>query len=134
MNSVRTTNIYVMCGPETLLIRRSPHDDNKPLWWESPAGHVDIPCEPQDTMRVRREALRELHEETGIVGDPYLLEHLPRFSSHRHMSYVLPLRYVKPEITLSDEHCDYVWQNVTSKPPANTRYEVRRYLRDTYNA
>ena len=134
MNSVQTTNIYVMCGPETLLIRRSPNDENKPLWWESPAGHVDIPCEPLDTMQVRLEALRELKEETGISADPYLLEHLPRFSSPRHMTYVLQLKYVKPEIRLSDEHCDYMWCNVLAKPPANTRYEVRRYLRDMFHA
>lgn len=134
MFSLRTTNIYVMCGREMLLIRRSPHDENKPRWWESPAGHVDMPCKALDNMCVRLEALRELEEETGISADPYLLEHLPRFSSPRHMCYLLSLQYVKPKIVLSDEHCDYMWLDVKSKPPQNTRYEVRRYLRDTFHA
>ena len=134
MFSVLTTNIYVMYGPETLLIRRSPDDDNKPLWWESPAGHVDVPCECLDTMVMRKEALRELYEEARISADPFLLEHLPRFSSPRHMSYILQMKYVKPEVTLSDEHCDYMWLNVHDKTPQNTRYEVRRFLRDMFNA
>ena len=133
MFTLRTTNVYVMHGPEMLLIRRSQNDDNKPSWWESPAGHVDIPCEPLDTMKVRKEALRELFEETGISADPYLLEHLPRFSSSRHMCYILNLKYIKPKVTLSDEHDSFVWHNVKEKTPPQTRYEVRRFLRDTYN-
>ena len=74
MFTLRTTSVYVVCGPEMLLIRRSKDDENKASWWEAPAGHVDIPCEAQDSMRVRKEALRELFEETGISADPYLLE------------------------------------------------------------
>ena len=93
-----------------------------------------MPCKALDNMCVRLEALRELEEETGISGDPYLLEHLPRFSSLRHMCYLLSLQYVKPKIVLSDEHCDHMWLDVKSKPPQNTRYEVRRYLRDTFHA
>jgi 8-oxo-dGTP pyrophosphatase MutT (NUDIX family) len=134
MFSVQTTNIYVMCGPHTLLLRRSPEDESKPLWWESPAGHVDVPCEYLDTMTVRKEALRELFEETGICADPHLLEHLPALSSPRHMSYILYFKYVKPEVKLSDEHCEYMWLNVNTAPPQNTRYEVRRFLRDKFYA
>ena len=133
MFTLRTTSVYVVCGPEMLLIRRSKDDENKASWWEAPAGHVDIPCEAQDSMRVRKEALRELFEETGISADPYLLEHLPRFSSPRHMSYLLNLAYVKPKIRLSNEHDEYKWYTIGEKLPPQTRYEVRRYLRDMYN-
>lgn len=134
MFTVRTTNVYVLCGDFVLLIRRSPNDQNKPLWWESPAGHVDIPCQYLDDLRVRNEALRELREETGILADPLNLVHLPRFSNPRHMSYLLRMGDVRPAIKLSEEHCDYVWSHVHAKPPSETRYEVRRFLRDMFNA
>ena len=99
MFTLKTTNVYVVSGPDMLLIRRSPNDDNKPQWWESPAGHVDIPCLSLDTLDVRREALRELSEETGIYATPHQLEHLPRFSSPRHIAYLLNVPSRKPRTT-----------------------------------
>lgn len=134
MFTVLTTNVYVLCGSDMLLIQRSAHDENKPLWWETPAGHVDILCTSIDGLLVRNEALRELREETGIIASPYALEHLPRYSTSRHMSYILKLVSHAPMVKLSDEHCDFIWQNVVEKTPPQTRYEVRRFLRDMYNA
>ena len=63
---LNTTNVYVVWKGHLLLILRSRTDSNKPLWWESPAGHVDVYCPSGDSMTARVEALRELEEEVGI--------------------------------------------------------------------
>ena len=134
MPGVRTTNVYVIVGDRILLIQRTPLDENKPLWWEAPAGHVDVYCEPIDSMCVRQEALRELEEETGLVVSPYDIEPLPRFSSFRHMAYITRVSpKVMNDVRLSEEHCDYRWHRIFDPLPKHTRYEVRRFLRDTYN-
>jgi len=133
MSGVKTTSVYVIVGDHVLLIRRTPRDENKPLWWEAPAGHVDVYCEPVDSMCVRQEALRELEEESGIVVDPLRIQHLPMFSNARHMAYAVYLTGY-PEVQLSHEHCDYLWHRIGEATPKNTRFEVRRFLRDIYNA
>lgn len=130
MFSVQTTNVYVLSNRQILLIRRSPEDESKALWWESPSGHVDVLCQAIDSHKVRREALRELFEETGINTSTSSLRHLPSLSTSRHMSYALHLKKRRPNITLSEEHCSYLWLTIGDPPPKNTRYEVRRFLRD----
>ena len=134
MFSVQTTNVYVLSNQQILLIRRSPEDKSKALWWESPAGHVDKLCQAIDSYEVRREARRELLEETGINTSTSSLQHLPSLSTSKHMSYALHLKHRRPDVTLSEEHCSYLWLTIGDTPPQNTRYEVRRFLRDILNA
>ena len=65
MESINTTNVYVVWRNHILLIQRSAEDGNLPSYWEAPAGHVDVYCPPIDSTLSRKEALRELREETG---------------------------------------------------------------------
>lgn len=136
MFRAQTTSVYVLWCGHVLLIRRAPDDQTKPLWWEVPAGHVDIDCAAEDSPIVRTEALRELREEAGIHALPEKLNFLPAYSTEKHISYTLVLDNlpVPPKVTLSFEHTNYTWARVFGPYPYPLRYEVRRFLRDEFNS
>lgn len=128
MKPLNTTSVYVFWKDKVLLIQRSPKDSNLPLYWESPAGHVDVLCYPIDSALTRREALRELREETGITANAKDLTFLPRLSNDSHLTYSLTLNpNLIPKVKLSFEHVRFMWINpYRHKLPDNTREEVKK--------
>ena len=135
MNSINTTNVYVIWKNYILLIQRSMLDENLPNHWESPAGHVDIYCPPIDSKNSRLEALRELAEETGIVAGIEDLHFLPQFSNSKHLSYALICnKNLPPKVKLSFEHDNFRWQKIDDRHlPTKIRPEVVNFIRSTQN-
>lgn len=136
MESINTTNVYVVWRNHILLIQRSAEDDNLPSYWEAPAGHVDVYCPPIDSTLSRKEALRELREETGIYAHPNQLLFLPQFSNTKHLSYLLTLETkLPPKLKLSFEHDDFRWMNIfNAHIPKKIRPEVVNFIRSHINA
>jgi len=114
--STLTTNVYPVWRGCLLLIRRSPSDMNCPGMWECPGGHVDVACGPVDSVLSRKEALRELKEEVGLLVKPEDLIPLKRSSTtSTHQAYVLPLKGAQPpQIKLSSEHDTFRWLSMGS--------------------
>lgn len=133
---IKTTNVYVVWNGCILLIQRTWKDENLPLYWESPAGHVDVPCPTGDSPLSRSEALRELHEETGISASTHQLVYLPQFSNNRHSSYLLWCRSaLPPKATLSFEHDAFRWYSLAQPIRVrNVRPEVVHFIRSYRNA
>ncbi|MHA1961388.1 MAG: NUDIX hydrolase [Candidatus Thorarchaeota archaeon] len=128
--SIKTTNVYVVWKSLILLIRRSRLDENKPGWWESPAGHVDIPCYTRDSSRLRKEALRELFEESGIVAHIADLIYLPNFSNTTHSSYLLLVSdELPPIVRLSDEHESFRWVSLNDSGIHPIREECKTFIK-----
>lgn len=130
--ALKTTNIYVFWRDHMLLIQRSPFDSNLPNYWEAPAGHVDIYCEAGDSMLARKEALRELEEETSLEALAKDLLFLPSCSTPSHSCYMLFIHSRLPvKIRLSNEHQDFKWVKVQPNPTLNAplRKEVAEFLR-----
>lgn len=132
---LNTTSVYVIWKGHLLLILRSRNDSNKPLWWEAPAGHVDVNCRVGDSGIARSEALRELKEETGIYAQPSQLIYLPKHSNHEHSSYLLVAHSnLPPKVTLSFEHEQFKWISLCkAKLYSPLRKEVKRFVRDMCN-
>lgn len=135
MSLLHTTNVYIFWGNRLLLIRRSKLDTNLPLWWEAPAGHVDIACPTGDSNLARLEALRELREEAGISLAPEDLHFLPQCSDLKHSSYAFIFESkLPPKITLSFEHTDFDWVHIYSTIPySNIRKEVVDFIKKIRN-
>lgn len=73
------------CGLETLMLRRSAHADFMAGHWVFPGGGVD-PQDVQDAAgdmldAARRAAVRELHEEAGLVICPSALIPISRWTA-----------------------------------------------------
>ena len=132
---IKTTSVYVVWRTHLLLILRSRHDENKPLWWEAPAGHVDIACSVGDSILARTEALRELREETGIVATPSDLQFLPTYSTPTHSSYILHVSSgLPPKVKLSFEHEAFKWANICKAHICTPlREEVSKFVKDICN-
>jgi len=129
---LKTTSIYVFWGRKLLLIERTPNDTNLPGFWEAPAGHVDCACPIGDSQIARREALRELFEETGLHISNLDLRFLPQYSSNTHSTYLTRISSkTNIPIRLSHEHTRYVWINpMRALKIQKLRPEVRQFLRD----
>lgn len=129
---LNTTNVYVVWKDHLLLILRSRTDSNKPLWWESPAGHVDVYCPSGDSMTARVEALRELEEEAGVKAQPRQLVYLPKYSNPQHSSYLLVANSkLPPKVTLSFEHEDFKWVLPCKASICSPlREEVKQFVKD----
>lgn len=129
---LKTTSVYVFWGRKLLLIKRSPNDTNLPGFWEAPAGHVDCVCPIGDSQTARREALRELLEETGLQMSSSHLRFLPQYSSNSHSTYLTRVHSkTSIPIRLSHEHTRYLWINPSrALQIQNLRPEVRQFLRD----
>lgn len=87
-----------------LLLKRSENRDVQPGKWDFPSGHIDEDEEPKNA------ALRELKEETGLLGkvlksgEPFAVDTEDGFYE------VHPfLVKVKGTVELSREHTDYKW-------------------------
>lgn len=130
--ALKTTNVYVFWTEYILLIKRSSFDTNLPNYWEAPAGHMDIYCDAGDSILARKEALRELKEETGIEVNAKDLLYLSSCSTPKHSCYMLfiPTR-LPPKVRLSHEHQDFKWVRVEPNPTldAHLRKEVSTFLR-----
>ena len=114
----------------TLLLLRSPFDENMPLFWESPGGHLDCVCFLDDLEAIKSEALRELKEETNVTLRPEALKYYSPGSTDEHISWVA---YISPSdvqnIQLSSEHsASKVFYN-HSEIPKKTRPQVAEFVR-----
>lgn len=107
----RIAKIAVFNGPLLLMgLRR----DN--LKWTMPGGHVE---EGETHLEG---AVRELAEETGIVVDPSVLQHLETFEKQSFSGDVIELSFYRLETT-EDPHRfddpdrevhDWLWQDVSA--------------------
>ena len=125
---LKTTNVYVLWRRHILLIKRSSTDENLPNFWESPGGHVDLKVHLSDNFVARREAVREVQEETGLRLDIGLLK--PYQVNHKtcHIAYVYDFRQrVPPAIKLSFEHSEFTWKSCKYIFP-KTRKEVKEFI------
>jgi len=132
---LNTTSVYVIWKGHLLLILRSRNDSNNPLWWEAPAGHVDVHCNVGDSAIARSEALRELKEETGIEAQDSQLVYLPRYSNLKHSSYLLIIHSkLPPKVTLSFEHEKFKWISLCKANVCSPlRKEVKQFVKDMCN-
>jgi len=126
-----TASVYVCYQDCTLLIRRDARVPNLPTFWESPGGHLDILAEfPKDLDEIKREAARELREETDIAVDAQELELLPApHTTSAHCSFLLDLERL-PQVRLSFEHDAYTWWNSSRPIPTKIRWQVSRFLKE----
>ena len=125
---IYTTNVYVYCGKYSLLIRRSATDDTLPLFWETAGGHTDIVCPLQNMSLLKKEAARELQEETGITVTPSALEFLG--VRKHHATFKVQFQRC-PSVRLSFEHDKFMWVDPTNRSqlPAKIRWQVSDYFR-----
>ena len=100
-----------------------------PLFWESPGGHFDVYTPCFDSYVSRKEAIRELVEETGIQTDPQSLRLSSLNTLTKHIAYVFKIKSsLPPKVKLSFEHSCFRWLNICDKIPTNTRPEVRSFI------
>lgn len=98
----------VVCdaSDNVLVLRRSKTHPQWPLEIDFPGGYID-----GDETAVEA-ALRELHEETGLVSDARQLEPVNSWVSRsgaQHYLYSLRLAVSHPAVSVSWEHADHVW-------------------------
>lgn len=127
----KTTNVYLMTEDGgTLLLLRSPFDENMPLFWETPGGHLDCVCFLDDLEAIKSEALRELQEETNLELRPESLKYYAPGSSDVHISWVA---HVSPEVLqrlqLSSEHSASKVFYHPSELPKKIRPQVEAFIR-----
>jgi 8-oxo-dGTP pyrophosphatase MutT (NUDIX family) len=90
---------------EHLLLKRSPDRCKCPGLWESPGGLIEEGEEPREA------ALRELREETGLMGDIEDSHQPARTTSIHGQFKVYPflVGVDNRSVKLSSEHTDYSW-------------------------
>jgi 8-oxo-dGTP pyrophosphatase MutT (NUDIX family) len=105
---------------KVLLIKRAEKkESSRPGSWDFPGGNVDSrDFEKEGEIDIHLKALkREIMEETGLVaGHAFPIVVYSRTVNRDNKNiFALTLGYkvyfeeVKPKITLSDEHTDFVW-------------------------
>lgn len=125
---VKTTNVYVLWRNHILLIKRSATDTNLPNFWESPGGHVDLKVHLSDNIVARKEAVREVFEESGLALNPAKLQLYSINPSSCHIAYIYDFdSKVPPKITLSFEHSKFCWKNCNFLLK-NLRREVKSFI------
>lgn len=88
-----------------LLLKRSSEMEVFPSCWNFPSGHTEQGEDPEDA------ALRELKEETGLVGsvlrtgEPHLVD--SRYGEYRLHPFLV--RVDSDEVSLNSEHVDHRW-------------------------
>jgi dATP pyrophosphohydrolase len=95
--------VFVRRGDEVLAVHRSPENG---AYWHSIAGGVE------DGETYAEAAVRELHEETGLVADVASLDRTFSYEGIRVESFVVaaPAGW---EPTLDWEHDEYRWVSPT---------------------
>ncbi len=89
-----------------LVLKRSDKDDHKPGVWETVGGGMDKEESPQEAL------LREISEETGLivnVGSPFNVFAFKKDTGELKVGITFLCEYVSGDVTLSDEHIEYVW-------------------------
>jgi len=76
--TIFTTDVFVICQGELLMIQRSMEKKAFPGFWLVPGGHIELGEDPGSC------AIRELKEETGIKISASDL-HLTYIAMHRHL-------------------------------------------------
>jgi len=118
--------IYDEPSNRVLLMQRSRRDAYKPGYYEFPGGKVDP---GEDGLTALR---REIQEETGLFIEPlagsmkqseiYVDERkIERgiYTGLQHISHFIVSRVVNGKFQMSNEHIDFVWDNITVAPSRN---------------
>ncbi|MBN2566687.1 NUDIX domain-containing protein [Candidatus Woesearchaeota archaeon] len=112
-----------------LLVRRSPHDVQKPGIWELPGGRLEPGEDPRAGL------VREAEEETGLriaVKDILNVQHFVREDGQTITMLLFWARPLGGTVKLSDEHTEHAWVPVgRSKEKLSPFFhpEVDIYLR-----
>ena len=75
---ILTSDVYIMCGDEVLMFKRSETKKKFPGFWSIPGGHIDGGEDPLAC------AIREVKEETGISITPNDIK-LKGVAIHHHL-------------------------------------------------
>ena len=107
---LRSTSCAVFRDGRLLVIRRSEAAEFHPGLWDTPGGLV----EPGESYRDG--ALRELREETGLIGSDMRLLGTSAFTNPfrprqqvRERSYLVECSIEAPVMLDPYEHCEYRW-------------------------
>jgi len=115
--------IFDQPNDKVLFVQRSKKDSYLPGHYEFPGGKVDPGEDGLTTLQ------RELEEETGFIVEPFAdtlkqseiyTEQRPSrnrsYNSFRHITHFVVSRVVGGEFKLSEEHDDFVWDDVNRAP------------------
>lgn len=113
---------------QVLLIKRRPQSKAFPNFWALPGGHVE------PTENGKQAALRELKEETGLVGkDATLIGEYSDPNRDPRGSYVSVAYYVEVEnydAQHGDDAVELAWYDL-DKLPLPLAFDHEQVLRDT---
>lgn len=123
-------SVFVMCGNELLLLKRSDRVGNYKGRWNVVAGYFDELKSPEE------KALEELKEETGINSDQILkIKSFPHFklidNEIDKVFYTFPVLVLldkKPEIKLDWEHTEFKWVDLNNLNKFETVYGLGEIL------
>lgn len=118
------------CGGEILIVQRADHCSS-PGTWSGPGGKLD-PGEDFDTA-----LMRELKEEIGIDVSPYKKEVLFHkyfyfLGKNIEIKFYKVLLNQKPNITLNNEHQDYLWIDPQEALSMNLTEDFDTILKEIY--
>ncbi|MFB6292159.1 MAG: NUDIX domain-containing protein [Candidatus Nanohaloarchaea archaeon] len=108
---------------EFLMVERSPDRKWFPGRWEFPSGVIEDE-EPKEA------ALRELREETGLVGKPGLTGEPHIVESEYGVFRVHPVLVLvdREEVELTDEHSEYRWLGLSGIDELDTVKGLKKDL------
>ncbi len=125
-----STGAAILQGGKILTVRRAP-DDFLGGYYELPGGGVD------DGETIGDAAFREVREETGLVpirtiaifqGFDYSTDRKPKV---RQINFLVEVE--AGDVTLSEEHDDFLWVDRNSLPKLKTTDNMRTCLLEAFS-
>ncbi|MEX1997443.1 MAG: NUDIX domain-containing protein [Candidatus Andersenbacteria bacterium] len=103
-----TATAFIVKGDETLIVKRSEHDEYLPGYWEQAGGKLDWGESPKRGMA------REVSEETGLEITPTKVYYAHHYTNEQKERYIVEIAYIceivgSDAVTLSPEHSEYKW-------------------------